>query len=62
MKIYTKIALFEAYIKREKLKNDERFLREIAKLKLEAAIVESRNAGKITIILPKNVRKYLTAI
>ena len=60
MKIHTKIALFEAYIKREKLKNDERFLRELAEMKLQNAIAENLKNGSSLILLPKKVRDNLS--
>ena len=60
MKIHTKIALFEGYIKREKLKNDERFLRELAEMKLQNAIAENLKNGSSLILLPKKVRDNLS--
>ena len=53
------IKLFEAYIKREKIK-DSKFHHELAEMKLKHAIAENLKNGSSLIFLPKKVRDNLS--
>ena len=58
MKNCKKIALFEAYIEREKIE-DSKFHRELAEMKLQNAIAENLKNGSCLILLPKGVKDNL---